>query len=70
MLVVRPTSRIRAAFRQRPSIQKGWIDMTVELAASIVACYRRCRPEVSREDGLRTPPRYRACIPHAAAGGV
>ena len=61
------------AFRQQQiDLEKGWIDMTVELGGKFCRVLSgQRRPEVSREDGLRyAAESIEACIPHAAAGGV
>jgi sugar phosphate isomerase/epimerase len=60
-------------FRQQQiDLEKGWIDMTVELGGSFCRVLSgQRRPEVSRADGLRyAAESIEACIPHAAACGV
>jgi len=60
-------------FRQRQiDLEKGWIDMTVELGGHFCRVLSgQRRPEVSRGDGLRwAAESIEACIPHAAAAGV
>jgi sugar phosphate isomerase/epimerase len=60
-------------FRQRQiDLEKGWIDMTVELGGSFCRVLSgQRRPEVSRADGLRyAAESIEACIPHAAESGV
>jgi sugar phosphate isomerase/epimerase len=58
--------------RQQIDLEKGWIDMTVELGGQYCRVLSgQRRPEVSRADGLRyAAESIEACIPHAAAGGV
>ncbi len=61
------------AFRQRQiDLERGWIDMTVELGGQYCRVLSgQRRPEVSREEGLRyAAESIEACIPHAAANGV
>ena len=60
-------------FRQQQiDLEKGWIDMTVELGGRFCRVLSgQRRPEVSRADGLRyAAESIEACIPHAAASGV
>jgi sugar phosphate isomerase/epimerase len=62
-----------ARFRQQQiDLEKGWIDMTVELGGEYCRVLSgQRRPEISREDGLRfAAESIEACIPHAAACGV
>ncbi len=62
-----------AKFRQQQiDLEKGWIDMTVELGGNYCRVLSgQRRPEVSREDGLRyAAESIEACIPHATACGV
>lgn len=62
-----------AKFRQQQiDLEKGWIDMTVELGGQYCRVLSgQRRPEVSREDGLRyAAESIQACIPHAAERGV
>jgi sugar phosphate isomerase/epimerase len=61
------------AFRQQQiDLEKGWIDMTIELGGTFCRVLSgQRRPEVSREDGIRyAAESIEACIPHAQAGGV
>jgi sugar phosphate isomerase/epimerase len=61
------------AFRaEQVDLEKGWIDMTVELGGKFCRVLSgQRRPEVSRADGIRYAAEcIEACIPHAAAGGV
>jgi sugar phosphate isomerase/epimerase len=62
-----------AEFRKHQvELEKGWIDMTVELGGGFCRVLSgQRRPEVSREEGIRYAAEcIEACIPHAAAGGV
>lgn len=62
-----------AKFRQEQiDLEKGWIDMTVELGGKFCRVLSgQRRPEVSRADGIRYAAEcIGACIPHAQAGGV
>ena len=58
--------------RQQIDLEKGWIDMALELGGKYCRVLSgQRRPEVSREDGLRFAAEcIEACIPHAAARGV
>jgi sugar phosphate isomerase/epimerase len=61
------------AFRkQQVDLEKGWIDMAVELGGQYCRVLSgQRRPEVSRDDGLRYAAEcIEACLGHAAAGGV
>ena len=58
--------------REQIDLEKGWIDMTVELGGQFCRVLSgQRRPEVSREDGLRyAADCIQACLGHAAASGV
>jgi sugar phosphate isomerase/epimerase len=58
--------------RQQIDLEKGWIDMAVELGGQFCRVLSgQRRPEVSREEGIRyAADCIEACFPHAAAGGV
>lgn len=58
--------------QQQVDLEKGWIDMTVELGGRFCRVLSgQRRPEVSRADGLNYAAEgIQACIPHAAACGV
>ncbi|HEV3138386.1 MAG TPA: sugar phosphate isomerase/epimerase family protein [Pirellulales bacterium] len=58
--------------QQQVDLEKGWIDMTVELGGSFCRVLSgQRRPEVSRADGLRyAAESIEGCLPHAAQSGV
>jgi sugar phosphate isomerase/epimerase len=64
-----PDPRFR---QQQIDLEKGWIDMTVELGGQFCRVLSgQRRPEVSRADGIRyAAESIEACIPHAQASGV
>ena len=58
--------------REQIELEKGWIDMTIELGGRYCRVLSgQRRPEVSREEGIRYAAEcIEACIPHAQSGGV